>query len=386
MNLRRACFLGLLLTLLGAAARAHPVAQGAMTIVMAPDAVEIRAEVSNEEAFVEASFGPQEGAAPSLAKLYAQHGGYLLHHIEASADGHRLAGTVAAVVPPENSAPGRMVGYVLRFPLVARPLRKLTLRQNVLSEFVFAPGNPWEATYIVRIEEGARILREGLLFTRREPLVWQADATGADKAAPTVGEELGAMARAFLWQGILHILSGYDHLLFIASLVLATVGLRDLVKVITAFTVAHTITLTLSVLDWVRLPGTIVEPMIAASIVFVAAENVFALQRARGWGRIAVAFGFGLFHGLGFAGGLLAAMQGMSHASVAVAIVAFSLGVELGHQVISLPLFFGLRQVRRSAVRHADPERVPRHAIRYASGAIALAGLVYFGAALVMQA
>ena len=78
----------------------------------------------------------------------------------------------------------------------------------------------------------------------------------------------------------------------------------DLVKVVTAFTAAHTITLTLSVLGVVRLGEHVVEPMIAASIVFVAVQNVAWPRSSRGWGRIAVAFAFGLFHGLGFAGGL----------------------------------------------------------------------------------
>jgi len=354
--------------------RAHPVAQGALWIDLQPGAIEVRAGLSNEEAFVESSFGA-DGAAPTLAALYARHGAYWLRHFTVLADDRALAGEVVAVTPPRDSAPGTLIGYTLRFPTGAAPVRRLALRQDVLNEFIFAPGNPWEASYVVRVAQSGRLVREGALLARREPLALAVEVEAA-------GSSRGAMARAFVWHGIMHILGGYDHLLFIASLVLAAVSLGDLVKVVTAFTVAHTLTLTAAVLDWFRLPSAIVEPMIAASIVFVALENIFAPQRSRGWVRLAVAFGFGLFHGLGFAGGLLTVMEGMSRASVLLAIAMFSLGVELGHQAISLPLFFGLRGVRRAAARHPDPEYIPRRAVLVASAAISLAGLVYFGAAL----
>lgn len=180
----------------------------------------------------------------------------------------------------------------------------------------------------------------------------------------------------YLRHGIRHILTGYDHLLFITALALAVVSFWDLIKVISAFTLAHTITLTLSVLNVVRLPEHIVEPMIAGSIVFVALTNVFWPQRSRGTVRLATAFFFGLFHGLGFAGGLLDAMEGLPGLSIGVAIVAFSLGVELGHQLVVVPVF-GLMKLARTA-----REPVPWRALRYGSAAIGAAGMVYLVAAL----
>ena len=117
--------------------------------------------------------------------------------------------------------------------------------------------------------------------------------------------------RAYALHGIEHILTGYDHLLFVTALVLAAGRFWDLVKVVTAFTLAHTITLTLSVLNIVTLRSAIVEPMIAASIICVAVQNIFWPERSTGWARLAIAFSFGLFHGLGFAGGLKDAMTGM---------------------------------------------------------------------------
>ncbi|MGH7897826.1 MAG: HupE/UreJ family protein, partial [Candidatus Binatia bacterium] len=188
--------------------------------------------------------------------------------------------------------------------------------------------------------------------------------------------------RDYFRHGVLHILGGYDHLLFIAALVLATVTLWDLVKIVTAFTLAHTLTLTLAVLDVVRLPSSIVEPMIAASIVFVAVENVLRPDRSRGPGRLMIAFAFGLFHGLGFAGGLLDAMAGMTGAAVGLAIVAFSAGVELGHQLIVVPVFGILRLAERSRADELGRARIYAAALRYGSAIISVAGLVYLIAAL----
>ena len=117
--------------------------------------------------------------------------------------------------------------------------------------------------------------------------------------------------------------------------------------------------------------------MIAASIVFVAAQNIFFPEQSRGWTRLLVAFGFGLFHGLGFAGGLLDAMEGLPGLAVATAIVAFSLGVEVGHQVVVLPLFFGLKSMR------GNPDARSRFPVsRYASAAVCFAGMYYLVAAL----
>jgi hypothetical protein len=112
----------------------------------------------------------------------------------------------------------------------------------------------------------------------------------------------GSLFKAFFYHGVRHILTGYDHLLFIGALVLAANTFWELVKVVTAFTLAHTITLTLAAFDLVHLPQQVIEPLISASIVFVALQNVFWPGRTTGWSRLGVAFFFGLFHGLGFAG------------------------------------------------------------------------------------
>ena len=158
---------------------------------------------------------------------------------------------------------------------------------------------------------------------------------------------------------------------------LAATSLGDLVKVVSAFTVAHTLTLTLSVLNIVKLPSHVVEPVIAASIVCVAVQNLLFPRQSRGWSRLAIAFVFGLFHGLGFAGGLMDAMAGMPAANLAAALVCFTIGVELAHQMLIVPLFFLLQFVRHPAPG-ADATTIMPASLRFASLLISLAGTVYF--------
>jgi hydrogenase/urease accessory protein HupE len=190
------------------------------------------------------------------------------------------------------------------------------------------------------------------------------------------------LARAFFSQGVRHILTGYDHLLFIFALVLAATSVWDLVKIVTAFTAAHTITLTLAALNLVRLPSDLVEPLISASIIFVALQNLIRPGRAGEWSRLLPAFFFGLFHGLGFAGGLLETMHSLQGSTVLLAILSFSIGVEVGHQMVVLPLFASLQKIR--AVGAGAPGRAPLalRIRRIGSGAISIAGLYYFCAAL----
>jgi hydrogenase/urease accessory protein HupE len=182
---------------------------------------------------------------------------------------------------------------------------------------------------------------------------------------------------AYFHHGFIHILTGYDHLLFVTALVLGALTFWQLFKVIAAFTLAHTITLTLSVLELARLPSWFVEPVIAGSIVFVALENLLWPRRAQSSLRLAVAFGFGLVHGLGFAGGLLEAMEGLPALELGLALAAFSAGVEAGHLLVVIPLFLLIQLARKPAV--GEETAVWR---RWASGAISLCGVYYFVGAL----
>jgi hypothetical protein len=350
-------------------ADAHPVAQGAMEVVLYRDRVTVLATVSNEEVLVA---GASRQGSASHREAVRGHGDYLLAHLQITADALTLAGRVVERPVQTQGRPAYRLEYV--FP--GAPPARLVLREDVLREIEFAPGTPWEASYLVRIGHDQQVPTEGLL-TCREPLAfecrWRAGAP-SDVSAPSPGRDRLPFALAFVRHGILHILSGYDHLLFVGALLLAAAGLWDLIKVISAITAAHTLTLALSVLDVFRLSEAVVEPMIAASIVVVAAQNVGWPQSSRGRARLLVAFGFGLFHGLGFAGGLLEAISGLNTAGAAWAIAAFSTGVEIGHQVVILPAFGCLCLFRLVGGGKSRRDRLVR---RCGSAVISVLGMFY---------
>jgi hypothetical protein len=151
------------------------------------------------------------------------------------------------------------------------------------------------------------------------------------------------MAWSFLTLGNRHILSGYDHLLFLAGLFLAAVTVKELVVLLTAFTLAHSISLALVVIGGVHLPASIVEPLIAASIAWVGVENLVRERHASRW---LVVFAFGLIHGFGFAGALMDLGLGSTAGDVAVALFFFNAGVESGQLVVAaavLPVVWPIR-------------------------------------------
>ncbi len=168
---------------------------------------------------------------------------------------------------------------------------------------------------------------------------------------------------SFLGEGIAHIGTGWDHLAFLLGLLLSCASLRRVLAMVTAFTVAHSVTLALGAFDVVRLPAEVVEPIIAASIVAVAVMVV--VQQRRGklshpgadpaldprsfWLVVAVAFLFGLIHGLGFAGFLAESLQ--AQGSVWAPLLGFNLGVEAGQMMVVAVLFPVLFGLGRSAVK-----------------------------------
>lgn len=139
------------------------------------------------------------------------------------------------------------------------------------------------------------------------------------------------VARTYVLLGIEHILTGFDHLLFVLALVILTRGAARIVKTITAFTLAHSITLSLAALGYVHVPGPPVEATIALSIVFLAVEILRGMEgkpTLTGRKPWLVAFTFGLLHGLGFAGAL--AGIGLPQSAIPLALACFNMGVELG--------------------------------------------------------
>jgi hypothetical protein len=160
-------------------------------------------------------------------------------------------------------------------------------------------------------------------------------ALGPDAPAPARWQ----VAWQYLQLGFLHIVpAGPDHVLFVLGIFLLSVRLRPLVWQVTAFTVAHSVTLALAMYGVVSLPSAVVEPLIAASIVYVAVENLLTSNLSR-W-RIYVVFAFGLLHGLGFAGVL--AELGVPPGEQPTALVAFNVGVELGQLAVIAAAFLAV--------------------------------------------
>jgi hydrogenase/urease accessory protein HupE len=145
-----------------------------------------------------------------------------------------------------------------------------------------------------------------------------------------------SQALVYLYQGIIHILpQGLDHILFVVALFLLSTKLSSLLWQVTAFTLAHTITLIMASYGLVSLPASIVEPLIAFSIVFVAVENIFH-SRLQSW-RILLVFAFGLLHGLGFASVLVD--FGLPETQFLVSLISFNVGVEIGQLLVILGCF-----------------------------------------------
>jgi len=174
---------------------------------------------------------------------------------------------------------------------------------------------------------------------------------------------------SYIPTGFDHIIpKGLDHILFVLGLFFFSIHLRPLLVQVTAFTLAHTVTLALGALGLVTIPASVVEPLIAASIVFVAVENIFA-RKLNPW-RTFIIFGFGLLHGLGFASVL--AEFGMPSNGFIPALVGFNVGVELGQLAVIAIAFFAVGLWFRNKTWYRPVVAVP------ASVAIAIVGAGWF--------
>ncbi|MFC5067709.1 HupE/UreJ family protein [Flaviflagellibacter deserti] len=244
-------------------------------------------------------------------------------------------------------------------------------RNEALTPMVERPtGDAMVQSWQLRAIEplaGQRVLIDGLQSTMTEALVraefqngnvWTGRLTPAVPSAtiPEAQSKWEVIA-AYLRSGVEHILFGFDHLLFVTALMMIVRDWRILVKTITAFTVAHSITLTLASLKIASLPSAPVEGVIALSILLVATEIA---RKERGQTSLtvrwpwAVAFAFGLLHGFGFAGAL--ADVGLPGGDIPLALFSFNLGVEIGQLIYIAAVLFIVAMIRRVVT-------VPRQAV-----------------------
>jgi len=219
----------------------------------------------------------------------------------------------------------------------------VTLESSVLLDV--APSHMHFAR--VAVAEGGAVER---VLTEAEPR-WSLPGAGSDATAQAAPG--GTTLTGYLRLGVDHILTGFDHLLFVLGLVLLVSGRRLLLYTITSFTLGHSVTLSLAALGFVRFPSAPIEVVIAATIAILAAELARGAQagptpmRRFPW---VMAFVFGLLHGLGFAGAL--AEIGLPDGEIPLALLSFNLGIEAG-QLVFVVAVLAARALARPAIDRA---------------------------------
>lgn len=236
--------------------------------------------------------------------------------IEISAGNRQIAAQGVAIKPDQSDALHFEVHFLRKEDLlfiVGMPILKKLARGH--------------RQYMSVRDKKNNLVAERIL--NADNLVFEIDTTSAAVIANNSGS-----FRQFLVLGIEHIVKGYDHLLFLFGLLVVGVNFWSAGRIITSFTVAHSITLALATFNLVQIPPGIVEPLIAVSIIYVGVENLVRRDLHRRW---LLTFGFGLVHGLGFASVLRELGVGAeAGGGVIVPLLAFNLGVELGQIAIAL--------------------------------------------------
>ena len=249
-------------------------------------------------------------------------------HLHISADGNGCVAAPGDLTPPADPTGNFLI--IVYFVCASAP-HQLSIRDD-LSD---ALGKDYHT--LAKIEWPGGV----------QQFAFQPDAREAQvSVAPTAGPSRGA--GSFFLLGIEHILTGYDHLLFLLALLLRGGNVWSLLKIITAFTIAHSITLALAAFNVIVLPGRLVEATIALSIAYVAAEDLF--MRSAASHRWAVSFVFGLVHGFGFSSVLRE--LGLPKEGLIWSLLNFNLGVEAGQAMavlVALPVLLWLHRTRWEA-------------------------------------
>jgi hypothetical protein len=278
--------------------------------------------------------------------------GTLLRGVIVTSNGKPCAGTADQMAPVDPDG----VAWTARFACVdSRGPLGVRVR--------FFDDLPQDHRHAAHLQAG-EAAADDVLY-RRHDEVSLAVAEGADDSFVPIRRSVVRML-GMIRMGVEHILTGYDHLAFLFGLVIVGGRWRSLVAVVTAFTVAHSLTLAVAALGVWTPPARVVEPAIALSIAYVGVENFF-LRSAEG--RWRVTFPFGLLHGFGFASALRDIA--LPRAEVPVALLSFNVGVELGQLTVLAALLPLLAWLRRSSAFSGV-------GVRALSAAIAAMGALWF--------
>jgi hydrogenase/urease accessory protein HupE len=308
----RALVAGVLFCLAAGAAQAHQVNLSTARVELRPDrsvAVQVALKGSDADRLAGTHvFDEQAGTvdAAKVAAAAAPIAAYIGAHVSVTG----ADGAPCAAGAPEVTADGDGV-----------------ITRNTFSCAKVAGDLVYHSTVLTASNSSAR--QVVLLGSGPDAAQALLDDTNTTVALSVPPPSLLSVMQRYTVTGIEHIFLGYDHIAFLVAVVLWARRLVPVIKIVTAFTVAHSITLSLATLNVVAIPSAIVEPAIAASIVYVAMENFFTRDID---GRWRITFAFGLIHGFGFAGALREI--GLPTNAVAAALAAFNIGVEIGQVAI----------------------------------------------------
>ena len=317
--------LGFLLLLVSTLSQAHEITPTIIEMEVLPDnSLEMRIDTNLEALMSEIGTEHADTDNAPTAKEYNQLRALAASQLSAKAESF-VATLFNQITLASNKEPVAKTLIQSDLNIEAQPdidlarQSLITYRFNIevtSSEITFS----WPAAYgdaVVRLSEQGEI----------KGASWVAVGTQSDAINLSRLELKRQGLLDYVKLGFEHILPlGLDHILFVLGLYLLSQRLKDLLWQVTAFTAAHTITLALAILGLVSIPPYIVEPLIALSIVYVAIENLFKDRVSKS--RIGLVFGFGLLHGLGFAGVLLEI--GLQSENFVESLIAFNIGVELG--------------------------------------------------------
>ena len=345
-------------------ARAHPAPFSFLDLRVSERGVEGTLTVHDLDAAHELGLGDATALLdPATAQRYAAAlAGILRERVRLVADGVPLTVAFSELTP---IAARQALQFTLATTAARRPGR-------VSVDARLFPYDPQHQTFVNVYEDDA-LRYQAILDARRPSLEWYAGTWSG----------VGAVLATFLPAGVHHVAIGPDHILFLVGLILLGGSAARLGLIATAFTVGHSITLSLAVLGTVSPPAWIVEPAIALSVVLVGVDNLLAGSdpdpRRRDL-RVPMAAGFGLIHGFGFASVLRE--FGLPPGAMGWSLFGFNLGVELGQLALVVPLALGLALIRRQRAVAASRLAMVGSVIVVLAGAFWFVQRVFFSGGL----
>jgi len=288
-------------------AAAHPVPFSYLDVQLQPSALDVSLVAHIYDLGHDMTIAPIEQLLdPTLVEQRERAmQAMLAPRLELLADGRRLAPEWG---PTEILRDRQSLRFHLRYPVASAP-------GTVALSTVMFPYDPMHQTFI-NVYEGETLTSQMIVDAKHPHIDYFAGTR----------QGVAAVIRKFIPAGVHHILIGPDHLLFLVGLLLLGGSIRQLLIVVTSFTIAHSITLSLAALNIVTPPARLIEPAIALSIVYVGADNILAKggRDVRGW----IAFTFGFIHGFGFAN-VLREMD-LPRRALGWSLFSFNIGVEIG--------------------------------------------------------